>query len=106
MAPDPPPYNTSADQAAAMEALAGRLDTWAMAVEGLLKNLAPRPGSREALPKGGGHPVWSGESARRFNDQLTPIHRDVTGLPEAFRRSAHNLRTSAKELRRPEIRNT
>jgi len=107
MAPDiPPSYDTSREEAAAKESLAHHLDAWAAEIERLCKNLTPRPGDREVVPTGGGHSVWSGDAANRFNDQLTPIHRDLVALPGAFRQSAHNLRAAAAVLRRPENRNT
>jgi uncharacterized protein YukE len=76
--------------AAQQDALATRFDGWRRQVDALLRGVSTTQGTEE---------VWTGPAAVRFTDALRPVMRDVANLPEAFERTARNLRQSARRLR-------
>jgi uncharacterized protein YukE len=77
-------------RAADKDNLATQFDTWRSTVDALLRGVSTNQGGDE---------VWTGPAADRFNDALRPLRREVDKLPEAFARTASNLRGSARRLR-------
>jgi uncharacterized protein YukE len=77
-------------RAADKDNLASHFDTWQRQVDALLTGVSTTQAGDE---------VWTGPAADRFNDALRPLRRDLDKLPAAFRRTARNLRESARRLR-------